>query len=78
MSNTKIVLNRAGVRELLESEEMKRICREHADKARNELGFGYEVTEYMGRDRVKVSIHAKSEAAKKENIKKNTILKAVK
>lgn len=77
MSKVKIELNREGVRSLLQSEEMQRICREYADAAAERLGEGYEVTSMVGRNRCNSEVAAVSAAAKKENMKKNTILKAV-
>lgn len=73
----KFELNRAGVRELLRSEQMKNICKEYADKAKARLGEGYEVTTYTGKNRVNASVKAVSSEAIAENLKDNTILKAV-
>jgi len=77
MSKVKIVLNREGVRELLKSSEMKSICEEHANAALNKLGNGYEVTTMTGKNRVNASICAVSDEAKRENLKNNTVLKAL-
>lgn len=77
MAKTKIVLNTAGVRELLQSDEMKAICEEHANRALTKLGNGYQVTTMTGKTRVNASIYAESYKAKAENMRENTILKAL-
>lgn len=41
MSNVKIVLNRAGVRELLRSPEMAAMLKERADSIKDSLPDGY-------------------------------------
>jgi hypothetical protein len=41
------------------------------------LGEGYEVSEYVGTNRVNVSVHAVSDRAKKDNLDNNSMLKAV-
>lgn len=77
MPNVRIELNSPGVRELLRSEEMMAICREHADKALSNLGEGYEVTTHTGRNRVNAEVAAVSYEAKLDNSRNNTILKAI-
>lgn len=77
MSKIKIELNRDGVRELLRSEEMMKICEEKANEALGKLGKGYSVTTMVGKNRVNASISADSPEAKKENMENNTILKAL-
>lgn len=80
MANYRVLhveLNSAGVRELLQSAEMAAICREHADKIAARAGSGYEVTTYTGRTRVNASVHVATQEAYKDNLKNNTLLKAV-
>lgn len=77
MAKLKFVLNRSGVRDLLRSQEMMSICKEYADKAQQSLGDGYEVTTHTGTNRVNAMVAAESYAAKRENLKENTIIKAV-
>lgn len=77
MSEVKVVLNGNGIRELLKSEEVMDICRNHANKALGKLGDGYEVTTMTGVNRVNASICARSRKAKKENSENNTIMKAL-
>lgn len=77
MAKVKIVLNKSGVRELLQSDEMKAICEERANRALGKLGDGYTVTSMSGASRVNASIYAESATAKRENAENNTILKAL-
>ena len=73
----KVVLNRAGVRELLRSAEMMQICEEHANRALASLGSGYEVTTHTGKNRVNAEIRATSRKTLIDNAHNNTILKAL-
>lgn len=77
MAKVKFELNRDGVRELLRSKEMMDICSEYANNALGRLGDGYEVTTHTGANRVNAEVAAQSFSAKRENLKSNTILKAV-
>ena len=77
MTKVKIVLNGSGVRALLRSDEAESICRSFAQKAANSLGEGYEVSSYKGKNRVNASVRAQSYQARSDNLKNNTILKAV-
>lgn len=77
MAKVKVELNRQGVRELMKSKEMMDICSEYANNALARLGDGYEVNTYSGENRVNAEVYAQSFAAKRENLKSNTILKAV-
>ena len=72
-----VVLNSAGVQELLKSPEMAAICKEYADTAVSRLGDGYGVSVYTGKNRVNVSIYANTYDAIKENLNDNTILRAL-
>lgn len=74
----KVELNSEGVRELLQSEEMKTFCRQLAQGIAGRAGDGYQVTTYTGRTRVNASVIAATDAAKRDNMKNNTLLKAVK
>ena len=74
----KVKLNRKSVRSMMRSPEMMQICKDNAYSAKNQLGEGYEVTYRTGKNRVNASVAAVSDKAKRENAKKNTILKAIK
>lgn len=77
MANIKFVLNRDGVSELMKSPQMMDICRGYANRALASLGSGYETSTHIGRNRLNVEIEARSYAAKVENSKNNSILKAL-
>lgn len=77
MANVRIELNREGVRELLRSDEMKSICEGHANTALTRLGDGYETSSMVGKNRVNAEIKAVSYKAKIDNLKNNSILKAL-
>lgn len=75
--NFKFELNRNGVRELMQSQEMKQICEDYANDALSRLGDGYEVTSMVGKTRANAQIAAVTYAARKENLQENTILKSL-
>lgn len=77
MGKVRIVLNSEGVRELLKSAEIAEECRKHAQDIAGRAGTGYEVTTYTGKTRVNASVHAATEEAYRDNLKNNTLLKAV-
>ena len=77
MSKVEIELNSAGVKAMLQSQEAMNICKGLADQTRARLGAGYEVTTMVGKYRANASIEAATFAAKRENSKSNSILKAL-
>ena len=77
MGKVKVELNREGVRELLRSAEMGAVCRDLANRISSSAGSGYEVTVSTGKNRVNASVHAATEEAYRDNMKNNTLLKAV-
>ncbi len=79
MAKIKFELNKAGVRQILQSPEMLNVCKEHAEAIRGRAGDGYEISTHSpGKTRVNVSVYAASEEALKDNYENNTLLKAVK
>lgn len=78
MADVKIVLNRSGVRELLRSPEMLQICEEHAGVVLDRCGDGYKTDGHTGKNRVNAMVYADTYQAKADNLKNNTILKALK
>lgn len=78
MSNVTIKLNSDGVKELLKSAEIMAECRSHAAEMAVQLGTDdYEVSEYVGANRVNVSVRATTQKALQDNLDNNTMLKAV-
>lgn len=77
MAKVEFKLNREGVRQLLQSEEMANVCRGYANEIQGRCGEGYEVTTFTGKTRVNASVHAATPEARRENLENNTLLKAV-
>lgn len=77
MSKCKIELNRAGVRELLRSPEMLKVCQEHAAATLSGCGKGYEMDTHTGKNRVNAMVRAATRAAVRDNAQNNTLLKAL-
>lgn len=73
----KFRLNRKAVGDLLKSDEMKTVVDEYATAIKNRCGEGYENDSYKGKTRVNAMVYADTPQAKRDNIKNNTILKAV-
>lgn len=73
----RIELNSEGVRELLRSAEIMAVCKGHAEQIAGRAGTGYEVTTYTGKTRVNASVHAATDESYRDNLKNNTLLKAV-
>ena len=71
----KFVLNKAGVRELMQSEEMQDVLLEYAKSIATRAGEGYDV--FVGKTRANVSVYTATEEAAKDNLDNNTLEKAV-
>lgn len=77
MSKLKVKINRSEVRALLQSEEMQTVLSQYAREIQGRCGDGYEHDIYVGKNRANAQITAKSFKAKRDNLKNNTLLKAV-
>ena len=77
MGNVRIELNEAGVRELLQSAEMEALCTELARGIAGRAGDGYTVDSRVGRTRVNARVTIATAEAARDNLKNNTLLKAV-
>ena len=75
--SVRFTLNRSGVRELLKSQEVMSVCKEHADATHAVLGDGYTVTTHVGKNRVNAEVAATTQKARWECMENNTILKAL-
>lgn len=78
MSKMKFKPNRKGVAELMKSDAMQNILKDYATNIRNRCGKGYEQDIYKGKNRANAMVSAATHQAKSDNMKNNTILKAVK
>lgn len=77
MADVKVVLNGAGVRELLKCAEIEATCREVAQDVASRAGSGYEVDTYVGKTRVNAMVSAATREARKDNLENNTLLRAL-
>ena len=75
MSDFKFALNRAGVRELMQSQEMQDVLVEFAGQVAERAGDGYSV--YVGINRANVSVRTETEEAMADNLDHNTLEKAI-
>lgn len=78
MGKMKFKLNRKGVAELMKSTAMQEVLKEYATGIRNRCGDGYEQDLYVGKNRANAMVKARTYQAKADNMRNNTILKAVK
>lgn len=77
MSKKGFALNYAGVGQLLKSSEMQAVLTDKAAGIRKRCGDGYAQDIYVGKTRANAMVRAKTVKAKRDNMKNNTILKAV-
>lgn len=77
MSKSKFVLNRSGVRELLQSEAMQGVLMQYGNQIRQRVGDGYSVGKYVGKRRANVSVKAESKEAVRQCLNHNALLKAM-
>ena len=77
MAKMKFKLNRSGVAALMKSNQMQGVLEEKASGVRNRAGEGYKQDIYEGKTRANAMVYADTYQAKKDNMKNNTLLKAV-
>lgn len=75
MAQVQIVLNRAGVGELLH-EVGQNICGELAQNIAASCGTGYEADTYNAGGRTVASVYTATKEAMQDNLENNTILRA--
>lgn len=75
MSKVRFELNRAGVRELMQSREMINALISYADKISDAAGDGYDT--YVGRNRANVSVRTMTKEAYQDNLENNTLEKVI-
>lgn len=78
MSNVKFVLNRSGVRDLLKSDGIYQVCAQHAEMTRASAGPGYEVGQRNYPERTGAAVYPATADAYYDNLRHNTLLKALK
>lgn len=74
MSNFKFVLDYGGVRELLHSDGMVKVLEGYAGSVASKAGKGYKVKQMPTRA---IVVETSTKEAEKDNLKNNTLLKAV-
>ena len=77
MTDFKFELNKAGVRELLKSSEMAAVLSEYGSNMMGQLGEGYEMEEGTTSQRAKVNVRTATPRSMVDNLKNNTLLKAL-
>lgn len=75
MSNIRVKLNKAGVRELLKSGEVMAMLESEAKARAARAGDGYTVNTYVGKNRCNAEIVAETQEARRDNLKNNTLLR---
>ena len=75
MSNFQFVRSDAGVRELMQSQEMQDVLVDFAQQVAEKAGDGYDV--YIGINRANVSVRTATEEAMADNLDHNTLEKAI-
>lgn len=77
MSKMEFKLNRSGVSDMMKSSEMQSLLKDQASAIKNRCGDGYEQDIFVGKNRANAMVWAETYEAKRDNLKNNTILKAV-
>lgn len=77
MDKILLELDREGVRNFLQSEEMRTACLEQARILQDSCGAGYEVDSYTGKNRVNAMLRPGTKEAGLDNYLHNTIEKAL-
>lgn len=72
-----IELNSAGIQEMLKSQEMQAMLSERAAAIAARAGSGYATSIYVGKTRANASVFPDDDDAARDNMKNNTLLKAV-
>lgn len=78
MSKMKFVLNRQGVKALLQSTEMQEVLQKKTQDTLNRLNGGYKADVRVGKNRATARVSTDSILSRIDNSKNNSILKAVK
>ena len=74
----KFKLNKAGVGELLKSEEVGSVCMEHANCVRNSAGEHYTAEARHYRERTGAAVYPSDPVGIRDNLQNNTLLRSLK
>ena len=77
MADFRVEIDKNGVRELLQSEEMAAVLRKYGDSVQHRAGRGFYKDERSTGQRRVYTVTAVTKAAQNKNLKDNTLLKAL-
>lgn len=77
MSKVKVVLNEAGIRQLLRSSELQEVCMEHARSIQQRAGSNYKLEERSYPERKGAAVYPANAEGYYDNLKHNTLMKAM-
>lgn len=77
MSNIKIELNSAGIREMLKSEPVRQACMQEASRIASRAGDGYVSESRSYPERSGAAVYPNTPKAAMDNLRNNTLLKAM-
>lgn len=75
----RVEIDKQAVRQVfLESQETLGFCRQIASQVQAKCGEGYEIMEHpTGRTRASVTVYAATQAARRDNLDNNTLLRSI-
>ena len=77
MSKVEFKLNRSGVREVLRSAGIMSVLEGEAQSRASRAGAGYGVSTYVGKNRCNAEIRPETAAARRDNLRNNTLLRTI-
>lgn len=77
MTDVKIVINDAGIQEILKGDEMQALLTEHAQAMVSQAGPGYEYAVKVGQRRAYCNIYPATKEAYQDNLDNNTLEKVI-
>ncbi len=77
MANLKFELNPAGVGQLLKSPELCKVLQTYGNDVAHRAGYGYQAHTSVGKKRANTFVRPKTTEAYYDNLKHNTLLKAL-
>ena len=77
MNNIEVKLNSAGIRELLKSQPIAKMCMEQAEEVKRKAGAGFEVQPRKYPERTGYAVSAESNEAVRKVYQDNVLLKAL-
>lgn len=77
MAKPRIELNKKGVRELLNSREVKREMRRRAQNIAREAGPGFEVEDDVSKDRVRSTVVSRTQQARRAEAENRALTRAI-